>query len=519
MEQIDSTEVASQNLKIQKLALLLDVMKSLASELDLTTLLQLIMKKTTEVMAADRSTLFLIDYKTNELWSKVAQGAGISEIRFPNGVGIAGHVATSGETVNIPEAYDDPRFNKEIDKKTGYHTKTILCMPVRDDSGLVIGVIQVLNKKEGIFTSEDEQLLSAFSAQASIAIKNARLFEEVLYLKNYNENILNTIATGVITTDADKRVITINPAAQRIFRASPERFTGKHCDEIFSGEANESLRNLVHMAAITGQSQTGYELKYHFNPEEISSINFNVLPLRDASTRAVGLVLVAQDITQEQRLMSTLCRYVTREVAEQVLQDKSKLRLGGVRQKVTILFSDIRNFTSMSEQFDAEQIVNMLNDYFSRMINSIFKYHGTLDKFIGDAIMAVFGAPIAHDDDPVRAVESAVDMRRELRRFNEERRQQGKPEIETGIGLCDGEVISGNIGSEQRMDYTVIGDAVNLASRLEGLSKNYEAKILFNEAVYKIVKDRIPCVEVGLESVKGKAEKVKIYGIRDRDIL
>src|SRR5262249_18476799 len=153
----------------------------------------------------------------NELWSKVAQGAGISEIRFPSTVGIAGHVATTGETVNIPEAYEDPRFNKEIDKKTGYRTKTILCMPIRDETGLILGVTHVLNKHEGIFKKEDEDLLSAFSDQVSIAIKNARLFEEVLYMKNYNESILSSIATGVITTDANQRISTANPAAQRIF--------------------------------------------------------------------------------------------------------------------------------------------------------------------------------------------------------------------------------------------------------------------------------------------------------------
>ncbi|MEW6730138.1 MAG: adenylate/guanylate cyclase domain-containing protein [Acidobacteriota bacterium] len=511
--------VATQELNAQKLTLLLDVMRSLASELDLNTLLQLIMKKTTEVMDADRSTLFLVDYRTNELWSKVAQGAGISEIRFPIGIGIAGHVATTGETVNIPEAYEDPRFNKEIDKKTGYRTKTILCMPIRDENGIIIGVTQVLNKRDSIFTKDDEDLLGAFSAQTSIAIKNARLFEEVLYMKNYNESILSSIATGVITTDAHKRVIMVNPAAQRIFRLSCETTVGKLTEEIFYGKENETLRQLIDTAATSGESQAAYELKFSINPEEIININTSVLPLKDRTGQGLGFVLVVQDITQEQRLMSTLCRYVTREIAEQVLHDRSKLRLGGVRQKVTILFSDIRNFTGMSEQFEAEQIVTLLNDYFSRMINAVFKYQGTLDKFIGDAIMAVFGAPIARADDPIRAVEAAIEMRRELKKFNEERRRQGKPAIETGIGLCDGEVVSGNIGSEQRMDYTVIGDAVNLASRLEGLSKNFDAKILFNEAVYQTVKDRVPCVELGSESVRGKAEKVKIYGIIDHDIL
>lgn len=510
---------SSQIGNIKKLTLLLDVMKSLASELDLNTLLPLIMKKTTEVMDADRSTLFLIDEKNSELWSKVAQGAGIAEIRFPKHLGIAGHVATTGQTVNIPEAYDDARFNKEIDKKTGYRTKTILCMPVKETDGKILGVIQVLNKKDGIFTDEDEQLLSSFAVQASIAIKNASLFEEVVNIKNYNESILSSIATGVIATDANRKITTINPAAQRIFRLTSEQAINKLTDELFPKDSNEHFHQLIESTIRTGEPQATYDYRYHLTIDDTININVNILPLKNRENKALGYVLVVQDITQQQRLMSTLCRYVTREVAEQVLQDQGSLGLGGVRKKVTILFSDIRDFTTLSEKYPAEEIVLLLNDYFSCMIGAIFHYQGTLDKFIGDAIMAVFGTPIAHEDDPIRAVQTAMEMRRQLKIFNEKRVLQGKPTIEIGIGLCDGEVVSGNIGSEQRMDYTVIGDAVNLASRLEGLTKNFEAKILFNEAVYELVKDRFKCVELGSEKVKGKREQVNIFGILDRDIL
>src|SRR5204863_7040173 len=128
---------------------------------------QSLMKKTTQVMDADRSTLFLIDFSKNELWSKVAEGTGISEIRFPLGLGIASHVAMNGETVNIPDAYQDPRFNQGIDAKTGYHTRSIMCAPLKDETGKIIGVLQVLNKKTGLFTTHDEKLIAAFATQVS----------------------------------------------------------------------------------------------------------------------------------------------------------------------------------------------------------------------------------------------------------------------------------------------------------------------------------------------------------------
>jgi class 3 adenylate cyclase len=155
-----------------------------------------------------------------------------------------------------------------------------------------------------------------------------------------------------------------------------------------------------------------------------------------------------------------------------------------------------------------EQIVEFLNDYFKLMVHEIFAEQGTLDKFMGDGIMAVFGAPISRPDDPVRAVRAALGMRRGLRRFNAQQRERGAVEIEIGIGISHGESISGNIGSEQRMEYTVIGDSVNIASRLEGLTKNYPYKILINDQIYEQVKDTFDCVLLGEEFVKGRAQAV-----------
>ena len=158
---------------------LLTVMQAVSAEMNLDRLLQLIMAKTSEVLGAERSTLFLLDARRGELWSRVAQGAGLQEIRLPVGQGIAGSVAATGETVNIPDAYADPRFNPEVDRRTGYRTRTILCMPVRNREQRLIGVIQSLNKREGVFTPEDEGLLQAFLSQAVIGLENAGLVTEL----------------------------------------------------------------------------------------------------------------------------------------------------------------------------------------------------------------------------------------------------------------------------------------------------------------------------------------------------
>jgi len=507
MEQIEARRKTSE--------LLLDVMKSFSSELEVDQLLKRIMERTSAVLQADRSTLFLVDKRTREIWSKVAQGDKLAEIRVPIGRGIAGTVAATGETINIPDAYADPRFNQEVDRRTGYRTRTILCAPVRDGAGEIVGVSQVLNKAGGPFTRDDESLLAALSAQAFIALDNARLFESVVQMKNYNESILSCMATGVMTVDRDGTVTSVNPAFRRIFAVPESAEAGGGVRDLLDVKRNETFVTRLDQCARVGEAHTEYELKYAITDEESVNLNVSVVPLLDGKRSSVGVVVVAEDITQEQRLMSTLCRYVTREIAEEVMKQKGQIRMGGTRAPISILFSDIRNFTTISEKYEPEKIVEFLNDYFAAMVHEIFAEQGTLDKFMGDGIMAVFGAPISRPDDPVRAVRAARGMRRSLREFNARQRLKGGIEVEIGIGISHGESISGNIGSEQRMEYTVIGDSVNLASRLEGLTKNHPYKILINDRIYEQVKDEFQCVLIGEERVKGKAQTVQVYGVSD----
>jgi adenylate cyclase len=513
----NATLLQARRQEAEKNQLLLEVMRSVSGQLELDSLLPAIMAQTSRAMQADRSTVFLIDGRRGECWSRVAQGTGVSEIRFPVGVGIAGQVAATGETLNIPDAYDDPRFNQEVDRRTGYRTRSILCMPMTDPDGRRIGVVQVLNKQSGVFTREDEQLLGALASQVVIALRNASLFEQVLNMKNYNESILRSMATGVIALDAEGALTTANPAARRILGLPEELVEGTPLVALL-GDGNEALLATLEKARDSGEAQTEYDLPYTTPIGDGSLVNLSTVPLRDSKNQMIGLVLVIEDVTEKRRLMGTLSRVVSRQVAEQLLQS-GELKLGGERKHVTVVMTDIRNFTPMSETYAAEDIVMMLNDYFSRMIEVIFRYEGTLDKFIGDAIMAVFGAPVAHHDDPERAVRAAIEMRQKLREFNEDRRKAGKWTIETGIGICNGEVVSGTIGSDERLEYTVIGDAVNLSARLENLTKQFgECKILMNEPVHDAIKDLIPTRLLGEEKVRGKRRAVKIYGVPESAI-
>jgi adenylate cyclase len=509
----------SRRKETEKSALLLDVMRSLSTELELDQLLGRIMATTTEVMHADRSSLFLVDHKTNELWFKVAQGLELREIRLPVGMGIAGHVAATGETVNIPDAYADSRFNQAMDRQTGYRTKTILCMPMRDADGTIVGVLQVLNKQGGLFTTEDEELLRAVGSQAVIALQNANLFDEVVRTKNYIESILHSMATGVVALTPEGLVQTANPAAERIFRFADGMPRGVPFVDIIQPDVNPDVWDLISAALQNGAQRQAQKLRFHASDGDTVTMNLSAMPLLSAKGVQTGVVLVIEDISREQQLMGTLSRVVSRQVAEQLMASGGMPSVGGQRKTVTVLMSDIRNFTTMSEMVDPEDIVSMLNDYFGRMIDVIFRYEGTLDKFIGDAIMAVFGTPMTHNDDPVRAVKAAVDMRRALREFNQDRLAAGKMTIEIGIGICTGEGVSGAIGSEERMEFTVIGDTVNVAARLEGLTKGYpQHKIIFSESVYEALNGAVPSDFLAEDYVKGKTQPVRIYGVAESTV-
>jgi adenylate cyclase len=185
---------------------------------------------------------------------------------------------------------------------------------------------------------------------------------------------------------------------------------------------------------------------------------------------------------------------------------------------VTILFSDIRSFTTISEKMEAQALVGLLNEYFTEMVTAVMSEDGVVDKYIGDAIMAVFGAPVPKTDDAVHAVRAAVKMGQALAVLNERLTARGLAPLGTGIGVHTGDVVAGNIGSERRMEYTVIGDAVNLASRLETATKELGVHILISEDTYELTKDHIDARPVKEIHVKGRAKPVMTYevlGLRD----
>ncbi|MEO0706567.1 MAG: adenylate/guanylate cyclase domain-containing protein [Cyanobacteria bacterium J06649_5] len=612
LESCQSFYLAARNQK--GVAALLKAISSMEQSLDLAVTLQSVMTAARNLMQADRSTLWLLDEPNNELWSQVksADDSTLIDLRLPADKGIVGHVATTAETLNIFDAYSDPRFDVSSDQKTGYCTRNILCMPVFNSSGKLMGVSQLINKTQGQFTTLDESFMRAFNTQAGIALENAQLFQEISQEKQYQKDMLESLSDAVISTDMAGRIVTINEAAlrllgcpvgesqhyrgglnedveQRVNTAAAARWqqslTGCYLwdvvplerlrdrleDSLQTGARHyvpeQNLRVSIALAplrstmpplakrihqhlaeqptkrvisnAVSTQRQrhrpescvlvTPNETDYLLwgnshqplaSPEHVMgwnrSINLTVSPLSAPRNQGIGGgvrggLVVLEDISQEKRMKTTLYRYMTPSVADRVMALGEDVLMVGERKDVTVLFSDIRGYTSLTEKLEASDVVSMLNEYFETMVEAVFHCEGTLDKFIGDALMAVFGAPLPLDNHAWSAVRSSLDMRHRLEVFNKERLRQGQPELKIGIGLSSGEVVSGNIGSQRKMEYTVIGDGVNLSSRLESITKQYGCDIVLSEHTYERCREKIWVRELDLIRVKGKLEPVKIY--------
>lgn len=239
----------------------------------------------------------------------------------------------------------------------------------------------------------------------------------------------------------------------------------------------------------------------------------NVLPTLQVALSFIGINAYGYftEGREKRQIRKAFQFYLTKSVVDDVLKNTEKLKLGGEKRVCTVLFSDIRGFTTISERLTPEELSNLLNEYLTPMTNLVFEYDGTLDKYMGDAIMAIFGAPVDYKDHAARACYVALDMMTELARLQVGWRERGVPELDIGIGMNTGAMSVGNMGSEIRFDYTVMGDNVNLGSRLEGINKQYGTNIIISESTFEAAKDDIIAREMDSVRVKGKREPVKIY--------
>lgn len=332
-----------------------------------------------------------------------------------------------------------------------------------------------------------------------------------------HENILDSMDNGVIALDFEGKIITFNAAASRILGIPAEDALGKYYPEVFfayegTDEFNDVLINVID----TRQTHMHQEVPFTRDGETVIPLGITSSLLHDDKGIEYGVVSVFSDLTEikkRQFLQDTLTRYVTRQVVDLILENPENIVLDGEERQTTMLFSDIRGFTTLSEKMRPTDVVYMLREYFTLMVEAVFEFQGTIDKFIGDALMAIFGAPTPQPNHAELAVLTALRMQESLKGFNARRMRKNAAPISVGIGIHTGNAVVGNIGSEQRLEYTAIGDAVNLASRLEGINKEYGTSIIISEMTWQQIERPLLCRDVDRVRVKGRREPVKIFDV------
>ena len=380
------------------------------------------------------------------------------------------------------------------------------------------GVLYADNRiRAGLFTESEMSMLEAFANQAAIAIENARLFEsvhqtlaEVTELKNLMDNIFASIASGVITADVETQITLCNKAAQDILGRSQDQMLGQQIEDMLAPIAGELSLDMW-KAQREHRSILGKEFNLELPERGTVDLRLNISPLRDADETTQGVALVLDDLTEQKRLegmQNMFERMVSPTVIDQL--DPDNLQLGGERGEITTLFVDIRGFTSFSEGLNPVELVRILNLYLSVCADAILQHQGTIDKFMGDAVMAWFNAPILQPDHAARAVRAALSIRSAVERLHLELPEEQR--LNFGVGIDFGEAVLGLVGTEKKLEYTAIGDSVNTAKRLQ---ENSEAnQIIISQRVAELLDNQFNIRGLGEISLKGKAESTAIYEVR-----
>jgi adenylate cyclase len=500
-----------------KLLALADIGRVVNSSLELNEVLRIVMDTIVRLTGAERGFLMLRDDQGN-LTTQIARNweqESINDSELSVSRTLINRVVNEGRPVLTTNAQEDPRFGGQ-ESIIAYHLRSILCVPLKVKEELT-GVIYTDNRiRTGLFSETERDLLMAFAHQAAVAIENARLFEsvrrtlaEVTELKNLMDNVFASIASGVITADIENRITLCNRATETILGRQNNELVGYFLEDILPPISPE-LTQQVDLVRKTDQHMVGLEYSSSLPKRGSVSLSLNLSPLKDASHLTQGVAIVLDDLTEKRRLeaqRSLFRRMVSPAVIEQL--NPEKLELGGKRAQITTLYADVRGFTSFSELYDPVQLVSVLNCYLAAAADAILAQEGTIDKFMGDAVMAWFNAPIPQADHTLRAVKAALGIRDAI--YNLHGELPDEYHLAFGVGINYGEAVMGLIGTTQRVEYTAIGDSVNTAKRIQ--ENAGRGQILISAEGYAQVADQIEAQPVEPIIAKGKRQPIEVYEV------
>ncbi|HEX2995552.1 MAG TPA: adenylate/guanylate cyclase domain-containing protein, partial [Anaerolineales bacterium] len=487
--------------------------------LEVDEVLQIVMDTIVRLTGAERGFLMLRDeLGGGEMVIRIARNwehESINQNEFAISRTVIQRVIDSGEAVLTTNAQEDPRFGGQ-ESIIAFSLRSILCVPLSVKSQL-IGVIYTDNRiRTGIFSESERDLLLDFANQAAVSIENARLFsslkrtlQEVTELKNLMDDVFASIVSGVITADVQDQITLCNRAASSILGRTSAEIVGHPLGEIMPTFANDILPHLDSVRK-TDQPIVGLELSQKLPERGNVDWRFNLSPLKDAEQKTQGVAIVLDDMTERKKLEAQrglLQRMVSPAILDQI--DPNSLQIGGKKVYITVLFADIRGFTAYSEKHSPEELVAVLNCYLAAAAEAVLAHEGTVDKFLGDAVMAWYNAPVPQPDHTLRAVKTALAIRDAVAALHAKMPEEAH--LDFGVGIHYGEAVLGWIGTEKRLEYTSIGDSVNTAKRVqENCAKN---QILISQEAYERVKEEIEARSFAPLSVKGKAQPLEVYEV------
>jgi PAS domain S-box-containing protein len=507
-------QVKAQDRERDQLKALQEVGAVINSTLDLDQVLRLMMDTLLDLTNAERAVLLLKEDGSTQLTAKVVSG--IDEETIANAASfeisrtIVQNVSETGEPVVTMNAMSDPRFSAQ-ESIISYNLRSILCVPLQIKEH-IIGVIYADNRvASGIFRDTDRDLLTAFANQAAVAIENARLFQqirahltEITEMKDLMDNVFESIASGVITIDESSKIELYNRAAERILGVPSNTVKRQKYSELLDA-LELPLEAVIQEVWQNGGTQNTEIDLIVSKRSGVTTLNLTVSPLRDVLQETLGVAMVLNDVSETKRLESVR-RYLPPELVDQVRDLDAAQR--PQHRTMTVLFADVRGFSTISENLDPEKLIQVINGYFTEAVKAITHYQGLTDKFLGDAVMALYNTPLnPQDNHAERAVRTAWMVKQSMVVYHQNLPADRR--LHFGFGIHTGEAVVGNVGSALRKDYSAIGDAVNLAKRIQESAQGDQ--ILMSAEVYEQVQDFVEVVPLEPTRVKGRQALEQFY--------
>lgn len=491
------TRLTDNQVELQQLRELARTTEVINSTIDLDRVLNDVIDTVITLTGAERGYIVLKDPQTGDLEFRVARKLAQSDLRSDEFIvsrTVVDKVACEGEPIVTMNAQEDSRF-QGADSVFDYMLRSILCVPLKFKNQ-VTGVIYMDNRwRQGLFGQREQRVVYAFANQAAIAIENARLFEslrkslaEITSIKEFMDAVFASIGSGVVATDRRDLITALNHAAARILNIPPEETVGKSLWQVLP-PLYDGFERLVEDVRDHDREQV-VEVEPILESRGQVSLNLKLSPFKDASQITQGVAIVLDDITelkQREAQLSVIRRYLSKPMLDNI-QTLDELELGGVERDISVLYCDVRGFTSFSEQLQPEVAMLVINQYLAVTSDAVNSQEGIIDKYMGDALMGLFNTQLnPQADHALRAVRAAMASVRGVQALYEVLPPEQR--LTYGIAVHSGPAILGNVGSPSRKEFTAIGNTIQFAKALQENSS--DNTVIISQATYELIKDQV----------------------------